>query len=61
MGLCKNKVWEKNKTVLYGYRQLFYKDIAKNVEARFDTLNYELDRPLAKIKKKKVIGLKKDE
>ena len=28
-----------------------YKDIAKYVETRFDTSNYELDRPLAKIKK----------
>ena len=38
-----------------------YKDIAKDVENRFDTSNYELDRPLPKRKKKKVIGLNKDE
>ena len=25
-----------------------YKDIAENVETRFDTSNYELDRPLPK-------------
>ena len=37
-----------------------YKDIA-DVETRFDTSNYELDRPLPKGKNKKVIGLMKDE
>ena len=38
-----------------------YKDIAENVETRFDTSNYELDRPLPKENNKKVIGLMKDE
>ena len=38
-----------------------YKDIAEDVETRFDTSNDELDRPLAKGKNKKVIGLMKDE
>ena len=59
----------KIKSVLYGYRQFHctqkkddvYKDIAKDVETRFDTSNYELDRPLPKGKNKKVIGLMKDE
>ena len=37
------------------------KDIAKDAESRFDTLNYELDRPLPKGKNKKVIELMKDE
>ena len=36
-------------------------DIAKDVETRFDTSNYELDWPLPKGKNKKVIGLMKDE
>ena len=36
-------------------------DIAEDVETRFDTSNYELDRPLPKGKNKKVIGLMKDE
>ena len=36
-------------------------DIAEDVETRFDTSNYELDRPLPKEKNKKVIGLIKDE
>ena len=38
-----------------------YKDIIEDVETRFDTSNYELDRPLLKIKNRKVIGLMKDE
>ena len=37
-----------------------YKDIAEDVETRFDTQNYELDRALPKGKNKKVIGLMKD-
>ena len=36
------------------------KDIAKDVETRFDT-SFEIDRPLSKGKNKKVIGLIKDE
>ena len=36
-------------------------DIAEDVETRFDTSNYELDRLLPKGKNKKVIGLMKDE
>ena len=39
----------------------FYEDIANNVEIRFDTSNYEVNRPLPKGKNKKVIGLMKDE
>ena len=38
-----------------------YKGFAKNVETRFDTSNYELGRPLPKVKIKKVIELMKDE
>ena len=38
-----------------------YKDIAEDVKTRFDTSNYELDRPLQKGKNKKVIGIMKDE
>ena len=39
----------------------FYKDIAGDVENRFDTSNYEVNRPLPTGKYKKVIGLMKDE
>ena len=38
----------------------FYEDIANNVEKRFDTSNYEINRPLPTGKNKKVIGLIKD-
>ena len=37
-----------------------YKDIAEDVETRFDSSNYELDRPLHKKEKKKVIGIMKN-
>ena len=39
----------------------FYKDNANHVEKRFDTSNYEVNRPLPTGKNKKVIGLMKDE
>ena len=39
----------------------FYEDIARDVENRFDTSNYEVNRPLPTGKNKKVIGLIKDE
>ena len=39
----------------------FYKDITNDVEKRFDTSNYEVNRPLPTGKNKKVIGLMKDE
>ena len=39
----------------------FYKDIANDVEKRFDTSNYEINRPLPTGKNKKVIELMKDE
>ena len=37
-----------------------YKYIAEDFEARFDTPNCELERPLPKEKRKKVIGFMKD-
>ena len=50
--------------MLYRYRQLIvsiksddiYKDIAEDVQTRFDNLNQELDGPLLKEKNKKVIN-----
>ena len=39
----------------------FYKDISNDVENRFDTSNYEVNRPLPTGKNKKIIGLLKDE
>ena len=60
--LCKTKIWWKRKVALYGYikTDTIYKDIAENVEIRFDTSNYELDKPLSKDKNKKVIRWMKD-
>ena len=39
----------------------FCKDISNDVENRFDTSNYEVNRSLPTGKKKKTIGLMKDE
>ena len=39
----------------------FYEDISYDVDKRFDTSNYECNRPLPTGKNKKVIGLMKDE
>ena len=39
----------------------FYRDIANDMESRFDTSNYEVNRPLSTGKNKKVISLMKDE
>ena len=38
-----------------------YKDIVEDVETRFDTAHFELDRSLPKRNNEKVIGLMKDE
>ena len=38
-----------------------YKDIAEDVETRFGTSNFEIERPLPKAKNKKLIRLMKDE
>ena len=37
-----------------------YKDIAENVETRFDSSKSEIDRPLRKVNNKKIIELTKD-
>ena len=47
--------------IIYIESQDFYKDIADNVDKRFDTSNYEVNRPLPKGKNKKVIRAMKDE
>ena len=47
--------------IMHNKTEDFYKDIADDVEKRFDTSNYEVNRPLPKGKNKKVIGLMKDE
>ena len=47
--------------IMYIETEDFCKDIADDVEKRFDTSNYEVDRPLPTRKNKKVIGLMKYE
>ena len=47
--------------IVYLKEDDIYKDISEDVETRFDTLNYELNRPLVKGKNKKVFGVMKDE
>ena len=42
-------------------RNDFYEDIASDIENKFDTSNYEINRPLLMGRNKKVIGLMKDE
>ena len=68
--LNKTKVWWKSVTVLYWYRHCFivyvktddiYKDIAEDVETKFHTSNFEMDRWLPKGKNERVIGIMKDE
>ena len=39
--------------ILYIKADDIYKDVAEHVETRFDTLNYELNRPLPNGKNKK--------
>ena len=57
----------KNNIVLYMDTDIWIerdnidKDIGEDVKTKFDTSNYELDRPLARGKSKKVTGLMKDE
>ena len=65
--LRETKIWQKGNTILYGDKKFHclktdnvYKDIVVDVETRFNTSNYELDRSLPKGKSKKVIGSMKD-
>ena len=46
--------------IVYIKTDYIYKDIAEDIEIRFDTSNDELDRPLPKGKNKNVIGLIND-
>ena len=62
---CRNKVnlcyMDTDSLVMNIKTNDFYKDIAQDVNERFDTSNYSFDRLLPKGKNKKVIGLMKDE
>ena len=55
-------IWIQTVFIVYIKTDDIYKDIQEDIETRFDTSNYELDRPLPKEKKKKkVIGSMKDQ
>ena len=47
--------------IVYAKTDDIYKDIAEDVEIRFDTSNFEIDRPLPKGRNRKVIRLMEDE
>ena len=47
----------KDSFIVYAKTEDIYSDIVKDVEARSDTSNYELDKPLLKGKTKQVICL----
>ena len=47
--------------IVYVKTDDIFKDIAEDVETRFDTSNFEIDIPLPQGKNKKLIGLTKDE
>ena len=50
-----------NSFIMHSKTEDFYKDIANDVEKRFVTSNYEVNRPLPTGKNRKVIGLMEDE
>ena len=61
---AKQKYDEKPKLccfIVYIKTGYIHKDIGEDVETRFDTFNHESDRPLPKGKRKKLIGLMKDD
>ena len=66
--LRETKIWRKSKLyytdtesfIVYIKTEGIYVDITKDFQTRFDTSNYELDRPIPK-GKKIVIELMKDE
>ena len=56
-----NKYMDTDRFIFHVKTDDIYKDIAKNIEKRFDTSNFETDRSLPRGKNKKVIGLMKHE
>ena len=56
--LCYNDI---DSFIMHIKTEDFYKDVANDIEKRFNTSNYEVNRPLRTGKNKKVIRLMKDE
>ena len=52
---------DKDSFILYIKSEDVYEDIADNVEKKFDTSDYKVNRPLSQGKNEKVIRLIKDE
>ena len=50
-----------NSFIAYIKTDDIYKDIAEDTETRFDTSNYDLNRPLSKEKSKEVIRVMQNE
>ena len=57
----KSKLCYTDTDIVYIKTDDINKNIEENIETRFDTLSYELNRPLPKEKIEKLIGLTKDE
>ena len=55
-GNAKYCCMDTNSFIVYVKTEDICKDISKTFETRFNTLNFELDRPLPSGKNKKVIG-----
>ena len=53
-------ILEISKIIMYEFWYDYMKKKYGDVEERFDTSNYDVDRPLPKGKNKKIIGLMKD-
>ena len=51
---------ETDSFIIYIKTENVYEDVEDDFEKRFDTSNYEVNRPLPTRKNKKVIGLMKD-
>ena len=60
-GKVKLRYMDTDSFIVYIKTDDVQKDIAENVEIRFDTSSFKLNRPLPKGKNKKVTGLMKDE
>ena len=54
-------IWIQTASLFMLKQMIFTKISQKLLKTRFDTSNFEIERPLPKGKNKKVIGLMKDE
>ena len=57
----KTKYTDAESFIVYIKTGDFYVDIANNADKRFDSSNYELDKPLRCLKNENVFGLTEDE